>query len=84
MYKNFYGEFGSLDAFRAKVYEDPGSSKSFIDGILKVKEDTDKNIEANTTMLVVYGEAIDGQKTQIKTLTDKIEELEKRLAALES
>lgn len=84
MYKDFYSEFGSLDSFRTKVYEDANSTKSFIEGILKIKEDTEDEIKANTTMLVVYGEAIEGQKLQIQALESKIEDLETRLKALEN
>jgi hypothetical protein len=57
-YKDFYSAFGSMDAFRAAVYEESGSSKSLIDGFLKVKADLEKKISDNNNLLTVYAQAI--------------------------
>lgn len=70
-YKDFYSAFGSMDAFRAAVYEESGSSKSLIDGFLKVKADLEKKISDNNNLLTVYAQAI-------QKLSDDIEELKEK------
>ena len=73
VYKDFYSAFGNMDAFRSVIYEDSASSKTLIEGILKMNQDLKTQIENNNNILTVYAKAIDNLDAEIKRLKEKIE-----------
>ena len=81
--KDFYAAIGSMDLFRTKIYDDSGSSKSLVDGIVKMKEDLTKNVEQNSANIAVQSIAIKSVEDNTNALSATVQQLISRIEALE-
>ena len=87
--KDFYEAFGSMDDFRATLYQDSKSSKSLIDGILEFREEALEDIKINSDNIGVQSRLINelsdnltDNQEDIKALQEKDKEIDNSIADL--